>query len=363
MKIMTILGTRPEIIRLSLIMPLLDQYAKQHVIVHTGQNFTRSLNDVFFAQLGLRTPDYVLSHSQKSFGEQLSIIFTELETILSQEEPDRVLILGDTNSALSAILAERMNIPVIHMEAGNRCFDREVPEEINRKMVDSVSSFNLPYTERSKQHLIQEGIPVNRIYVTGNPIYEVIQHYDEDISKSNILERLKVDPYQYFLVTFHRSENVDCPEHLNEIIQGLNLVGIHYGRRIICSIHPRTRSKISKELLDELHPLVEFYEPFGFFEFIHLLQHAACVLTDSGTVQEECCISHVPAVTLRKTTERPETIECGSNVLSGLDARSILEKTDVMLKCQRNWNCPEGYLDRNVSDRVVKFLLGGAAIV
>ncbi|WP_334075761.1 MULTISPECIES: non-hydrolyzing UDP-N-acetylglucosamine 2-epimerase [Paenibacillus] len=359
MKVLTILGTRPEIIRLSLIIPLLDRYASKHVLVHTGQNFTASLSGIFFEQLGLRSPDYVLQDRQASLGGQLAAMFSQVERILQQEQPDRVLVLGDTNSALCAILAERMGYPVVHMEAGNRCFDLEVPEEKNRKIIDAISSINMPYTAQSKSHLIAEGYPSRNIVLTGNPIYEVMRHYEKKIASSDILELLNLRPGDYFLVTTHRAENVDRPEHLREIMSGLNKVAETYGRRLICSIHPRTRSKIASDLRMEMHPLVEFHEPFGFFDFVRLEEQASCALTDSGTVQEECCIMQVPTVTLRRTTERPETVDCGSNIVSGLDAERIARSVALMTEMDRKWECPEGYLAEKVSEKVVKFLLGG----
>ncbi|RRJ61631.1 UDP-N-acetylglucosamine 2-epimerase (non-hydrolyzing) [Paenibacillus oralis] len=359
MKIMTILGTRPEIIRLSLIIPLLDRYADRHVLVHTGQNFTSSLSGIFFRQLGLREPDYSLQDRQATLGGQLAAMFSQMERILEDEKPDRVLLLGDTNSALCAILAERMGIPVAHMEAGNRCFDLEVPEEKNRKIIDAVSSINMPYTQQSKQHLLAEGTPSRNIVLTGNPIYEVLQHYEREISSSDILQRLNLTAGDYFLVTAHRAENVDRPEHLREILNGLNKVAETYGRRLICSLHPRTRSKMTEELRMSMHPLVEFHEPFGFFDFVKLERHTCCALTDSGTVQEECCIMGVPTVTLRRTTERPETVDCGSNIVSGLDAVSILRSAAAMIELPRDWEPPQGYLAKDVSVKVVKFLLGG----
>lgn len=359
MKIMTILGTRPEIIRLSLIIPLLDRYADQHVLVHTGQNFTSSLSGIFFRQLGLRQPDYYLQDRQASFGGQLAAMFSQMEQILKKERPDRVLLLGDTNSALCAILAERMGIPVMHMEAGNRCFDLDVPEEKNRKIIDAISSINMPYTQQSKNHLLAEGFPGRNIVLTGNPIYEVMRHYEPGIAGSDVLERLHLTAGGYFLVTAHRAENVDRPEHLREIMEGLNKVAKTYGRRLICSIHPRTRSKMTDELQLGLHPLVEFHEPFGFFDFVKLERDACCALTDSGTVQEECCIMGVPTVTLRRTTERPETVECGSNIVSGLDSDSILRAAAVMTEMPTDWEPPQGYLAKDVSVKVVKFLLGG----
>ncbi|MDM5313982.1 non-hydrolyzing UDP-N-acetylglucosamine 2-epimerase [Peribacillus frigoritolerans] len=362
MKVMTILGTRPEIIRLSLIIKKLDQYADSHILVHTGQNFTSSLSEIFFQQLKVRTPDYVLLNQQQTLGEQLAAIFKKLETIFLSEKPDKVLVLGDTNSGLSSILAERMGIPVIHMEAGNRCFDLEVPEEKNRRIIDAVSSFNLPYTPQSKENLLNEGIPSKRIYLSGNPIYEVLNHYNNEIEQSVILEKLNLDKKDYFLVTAHRAENVDHEDRLLEIMKGINLVAETYQKRVICSLHPRTKSRIELSPKLEVHPLIEFHEPFGFFDFVKLEKNAFCVLTDSGTVQEECCLFHVPTVTIRKTTERPETIESGSNMLSGINAKQIVNCVKVMVNQQKNWTFPEGYDHKNVSDKVLKIILGGHEI-
>ena len=359
MKIMTVLGTRPEIIRLSLILPKLDRYAQKHIPVHTGQNFTESLSGIFFKELGLRSPDYILQDKALSLGGQLASMFSQVEQILEKEQPDKVLLLGDTNSALCALLAERMGYPVVHMEAGNRCFDLGVPEEKNRKVIDAISSINMPYTEQSKQHLIHEGVPSRRIIRTGNPIYEVMKHYDPQISASSILEQLGLEPQSYFLVTAHRAENVDHPHALAQIMQGLNQVAEQHKKRVICSIHPRTASKLVQGSSIPIHPLVELHEPFGFFDFVKLEQHARCALTDSGTVQEECCILQVPTVTMRRTTERPETVDCGSNIVSGVDADQIAGAVDVMLGLTRQWECPQGYLAEDVSDKVVKFLLGG----
>ncbi|MHA0857018.1 non-hydrolyzing UDP-N-acetylglucosamine 2-epimerase [Paenibacillus sp. CMAA1364] len=359
MKIMTILGTRPEIIRLSLIISLLDRYATHHILVHTGQNFTASLSDLFFKELNIRTPDYMLNTQQTTLGGQLSGMFARLEEVLIQEKPDKVLLLGDTNSALCAILVERLGIPVVHMEAGNRCFDLDVPEEKNRKVIDAISSINMPYTEQSKQHLRKEGFPDHRIILTGNPIYEVMKYYEDDINKSDVIHRLNLKPQQYFIATMHRAENVDRSPQLLEIMKGLNGVAQMYGLRIICSIHPRTRSRISKDLQLVMHPLVEFHEPFGFFDFITLEKNACCAITDSGTVQEECCIMHVPAVTIRRSTERPETVDCGSNIVSGVHAKGIVDAVTMMMNLPHRWVCPQGYLVEDVSYKVVKFLLGG----
>jgi UDP-N-acetylglucosamine 2-epimerase (non-hydrolysing) len=360
---MTILGTRPEIIRLSLIIEKLDVFADTHVLVHTGQNFTSSLSDVFFQQLGIRKPDYILSELHQSLGMQLSTMYEKLETIFIKEKPDKVLVLGDTNSGLSAILAERMGIPVFHMEAGNRCFDLEVPEEKNRRVIDAISSINLPYTPQSRENLVKEGIPRNRIIISGNPIYEVLENFKEQIEESNILEKLSLKKDDYFLVTTHRAENVDHKNRLLEIMKGINMVAKAYQKRVICSIHPRTKSQLERSSAVEVHSLVEFHEPFGFFDFVKLEKNAMCVLTDSGTVQEECCLFHVPTVTIRKTTERPETIECGSNMLSGIDSSQIVNCVHVMVKQPKTWTFPEGYDHKNVSDKVLKILLGGTQFV
>lgn len=360
---MTILGTRPEIIRLSLVIKKLDEYAEKHILVHTGQNFTASLSEVFFKQLKVRTPDYVLINKQQTLGEQLSTMYKRLEEIFLTEKPDKVLVLGDTNSGLSAVLAERMGIPVVHMEAGNRCFDLEVPEEKNRRVIDAISSINLPYTAKSKENLIREGVPSNRIFISGNPIYEVLEHYKNEINRSDILRKLKLNEQDYFLLTTHRAENVDHKDRLLEIIKGINQVAETFQKRVICSIHPRTKSRIEASSSFQVHPMVEFCEPFGFFDFIKLEKNAFCVLTDSGTVQEECCLFHIPTVTIRKTTERPETIECGSNMLSGIDANQILNAVQIMVNQPKTWSFPQGYDHKNVSEKVLKIIMGGMQVV
>ena len=363
MHIMTILGTRPEIIRLSRIIEKLDDVAEKHTLVHTGQNFTHTLSDVFFEELKIRKPDYFLKVSSFLLGEQIGTMFTSLEHILSKEKPDRVLLLGDTNSALSAILMERHGIPVYHMEAGNRCYDLRVPEEKNRRIIDAISTYNLPYTKKSRENLLKENIPVNRIFLTGNPIYEVINHYTKQIDQSNILEKLVLEDKNYFLVTVHRSENVDSADVLKDIFTGLNKIAKIFDKRIICSIHPRTKSKLEGISDFRIEPLVEFHEPFGLFDFIKLQKHAFCVLTDSGTVQEESCILRIPAVTIRNTTERPETVECGSNIIAGTVADSIVHSVQIMLKQSTDWEIPDGYGDTNVSQKVVNYLMGVKGLV
>ena len=357
MKILTVIGTRPEIIRLSLIIKKLDA-CSEHVLVHTGQNFSESLNDIFFKELGIRSPDYYLGAKPSMFGEQVSIILREIEKIFLDVRPDKVLILGDTNSGLSAVAAERLGIPVYHMEAGNRCFDMKVPEEINRRVIDSVSSFALPYTVLSRENLLREGISKARILVCGNPIYEVMDFFMDKINRSCILEILGVKEKQYFLATVHRAENVDKKERLEQIIRGIMNVGQQHNIPVIMSVHPRTRSRMEQFCLKAENSCIRFMEPFGFLDFVKLEKHAVCVLTDSGTVQEECCILGVPTVTVRDTTERPETVECGSNIVSGINPARIAECTKIMLSSSKVWTCPDGYAVKNVSERVAKFILG-----
>lgn len=362
MKIMTILGTRPEIIRLSLIIKKLDTVS-DHILVHTGQNFSKSLKDVFFKELGVRKPDYYLGAESSSIGAQVAKIIEGSHEILQKHRPDKVLILGDTNSGLAAIPAEKMLIPVYHMEAGNRCYDKTVPEEKNRHIIDAASTYNLPYTPRSRENLLREGKNPQSVMMSGNPINEVLTHFDKNISKSPILKKLRLQKNKYFIVTAHRAENVDNPERLNEVFRGLDLIAKNYKIPVICSIHPRTKEKMKKFSIHPKNNLVLLSEPFGFFDFVRLEKNAFCAISDSGTVQEECCIFQVPTVTIRMTTERPETIECGSNILSGLDGDKILECVNLMTNAKNDWVCPQGYLDTNVSTKVVNFILGNNLIV
>jgi UDP-N-acetylglucosamine 2-epimerase (non-hydrolysing) len=269
-----------------------------------------------------------------------------------------MLVLGDTNSALSALIAERYGIQVFHMEAGNRCYDKKVPEEVNRKMIDAISTWSFPYTPNSRENLLIEGKDKKKIYVSGNPIKEVIESYMDKIEASVIHDKLGIKEKEYFLVTIHRAENVDDRERLFEIFKGLEKVYNHYKIPVVCSVHPRTKDKLNKFNLDFKDSLM-LLEPFGFFDFVKLEKNAKCVLTDSGTVQEECCLFHVPAVTVRDSTERPETIECGSNILSGIDSNKILECVKIMINTESEWEIPDGYDENNVSEKMLKHLLGG----
>ncbi len=356
MKILTILGTRPEIIRLSQIIEKLDQIC-EHILVHTGQNFDKNLSDVFFQQLQVRQPNYFLGIRGDSFGEQIGKIIIECEKIIRQEKPNKLLILGDTNSSLSTIVAKRLGIPVYHMEAGNRCYDDRVPEEINRRIIDHSSDILLPYTERSRANLIKEGIANSRIYVTGNPIFEVIQKHQNTINDSSILDQLKINKKQYFLVTMHRQENVDIKERLLGILTSLERLQETYKFPIICSLHPRTKHWMTHYDITITNENIYFCDPFNFFDFIHLEQNAFCVLSDSGTVQEECCIFRVPNVTIRDVTERPETVECGSNILSGAFPDDILRCVHTVLNQSNQWDIPKEYLTPLVSETVIKILV------
>jgi len=357
MKIMTIFGTRPEIIRLSLVMKVLDQHC-EHITVHTGQNYDDSLSDVFIRELEIRPPDVHLGIKSKDFGEQIGQILSKVDDILAAHLPDRVLILGDTNSALSAIAAARRQIPVFHMEAGNRCFDDRVPEEVNRRIIDHASSILLPYTERSKENLVREGIDRDRIFVTGNPIKEVLDNFAEHIEASEIMKGVGVNSFEYFLVTLHRAENVDDPNRLNSILVGLSDVAAKFEKNVLVSVHPRTGEKLKEFGIKPSSRKIRLFNAFGFFDFVKLEKNSLAVLTDSGTVQEECSIFGIPNVTLRDVTERPETVECGSNILAGSAAESIVRAVEIAIAQPAAWTAPREYLAENVSQTVSKILLG-----
>lgn len=357
MKIATILGTRPEIIRLSGVIAHLDRLC-EHVLIHTGQNYDKRLKDIFFAQLEVRSPDMHLDAAGDTLGQSLGRLFERGYAALGETKPDRVLLLGDTNSALLALVAKRMGVPVFHMEAGNRCYDDRVPEEVNRRVIDHCSDVLMPYTERSRANLLREGFASDRVYVTGNPIYEVIRRFEEPIGHSCALDDLGVEAGGYFLVTLHREENVDIEPRLKNLIEGLSLVQREYRMPVIVSTHPRTRKRMETFGLCVDNDQIRFMEPMGFFDFIALEKNAFCVLSDSGTVQEECCIFHVPNVTLRDVTERPETVECGSNMLSGADPDTILRCARTVLSRKPDWPVPAEYLAEDVTQTVAKILLG-----
>ena len=356
MKVLTVLGTRPEIIRLSLVIPRLDRHCA-HILVHTGQNYDPNLNDVFFDQLQVRAPDHFLG-VRGSLGEQLGTILAGVERVVREERPDRFLVLGDTNSGLGAVIAKRLGVPVYHMEAGNRCYDDRVPEEVNRRVIDHSSDVLLPYTERSRQNLLREGIPGYRVYVTGNPIFEVLRHYEPRTRESGVLERLGLAPQGYFLVTVHRAENVDVEPRFRAFTAAFDRLQREYGVPVVVSTHPRTRDRIAHFGVGLDNPDIRYLDPFGFFDFVHLERNARCVLSDSGTVQEECAILGVPNVTIRDVTERPETLECGSNILSGADPESVARCVAIALGRAGTWTAPPEYLVPNVSETVVNIVLG-----
>jgi UDP-N-acetylglucosamine 2-epimerase (non-hydrolysing) len=354
---MTIFGTRPEIIRLSLVAKILDQHC-EHITVHTGQNYDESLSDIFIRDLDFRTPDVHLGIRSSSFGEQAGWILRKTGDVLDRYRPDRVLILGDTNSALSAIVAARSGIPVYHMEAGNRCFDDRVPEEINRRVIDHSSSILLPYTDRSCENLVAEGIERDRIYITGNPIFEVLEHFKPKIDGSEILAELDVKPFDYFLVTLHRAENVDSEDRLNRIFSAFHAIAEKYEKKVLISVHPRTRQKLEQFDTEVRTERIVLLEPLGFFDFVKLEKNSLAVLTDSGTVQEECSIFGIPNVTLRDVTERPETVECGSNIIGGSVPEIILKAVELAVSQAARWTPPAEYLAPNVAQTVSRILLG-----
>jgi len=364
--VVTIVGTRPEIIRLSRIIPKLDK-TYNHVFVHTGQNKDPMLNEVFFKDLDLRAPDVFLDVDISSLGAVLGDTLKKIESVFLQHKPDAVLILGDTNSAISAVLAKRMHIPVYHMEAGNRSFDENVPEETNRRLVDHVSDFNLPYTEHARRNLLAEGIHPRRLMMSGSPMREVLEHYRSKIESSNVLKDLGLEPQKYFLVSAHRQENVDSPERLKDLLDSLKAVHDEWKLPLMVSTHPRTRKKLEGIPGYKGIKGVTFHEPFGFLDYNKLQLNAKCVISDSGTISEECSILGFPAITIRDSIERPEALEFGGIVMTGLKAGNVLAGITEALESAEarsssgshleNSNLPQGYEITDCSSRVVKFML------
>jgi UDP-N-acetylglucosamine 2-epimerase (non-hydrolysing) len=348
-KVLTILGTRPEIIRLSRVIPKLDQ-ATDHRILHTGQNYDATLNDIFFEELELRRPDVVLE-SRGTIGQQLAATFVGVEKYCQEFDPDAVLVLGDTNSGLAAVVCERMGIPVYHMEAGNRCYDLSVPEEKNRRIIDHVSTINMPYTEFSRQNLLREGLPNNKIFVTGNPIREVLNYYSGAIQHSTIVKRLGLAPHQYAVATAHRAENVDDPVRLSNILEAFETIS--QDLPIVFSCHPKTQQRMTKQL----NSRIIVSKPMGFFDWVNLERNSRLAISDSGTVQEEMCLFQKPTITIRATTERPETVMCGSNIVTGLETADIVAGYQQALTLGP-WTVPADYTRANVSDVVVNIIMG-----
>ncbi len=364
LKVLTIIGTRPEIIRLSRVMALLDQHVNQ-IIVHTGQNYDYELNQVFFDDLELRKPNHFLNVDTSSLGAAVGDIIRKTEEVLKKEMPDALLVLGDTNSCLSAYMAKRMHIPVFHMEAGNRSFDFNVPEETNRRIIDHIADFNLVYTEHARRHLLAEGLQHRRIYLTGSPMKEVLDYYQPKIQQSQVLSELKLEAGNYFIVSTHREENVDNPSNLRKIIEILNRLAKEYQLPVIVSTHPRTRKRLEALEGVTFNPLIQWLKPFGFLDYIFLQMNARCTLSDSGTISEESSILNFPAISLRQSMERPEAQDTGSIILTGFDPEIVLNAVRLSVAQHQSGIAnpiPEDYNINNTSWRVLKLILGNTRL-
>jgi len=332
------------------------------MVVHTGQNHSPQLSDIFFRELAIRAPDVHLGVSSIRFTTQLGMIVEKVDELLASFRPERVVILGDTNSGLAAIPAARRGIPVYHLEAGNRCYDDRVPEEVNRRIIDHCSAVLMPYTERSKDNLVREGIERERIFVIGNPIFEVLNEFASEISASDIHERLGLDLERYLLVTMHRAENVDDPLRLRRLMSALDQLADHAALPIIVSVHPRTSDRLESAGIHPASTNVRLLQPLGFFDFVKLERHAACVITDSGTVQEECAILGVANVTIRDVTERPETVEVGSNMITGDSPEAIVRAVDLARSLGTTWRAPVDYVAPHPSRAAAKIVLGRTSV-
>lgn len=330
LKVMTIVGTRPELIKMSRVIAEFDQHT-QHVLVHTGQNYDYELNQIFFEDLNIRRPDYFLEAAGKNAAQTIAQVIMKADEVLEKESPDAVLLYGDTNSCLAVIAAKRRKIPVFHMEAGNRCFDQRVPEELNRKILDHLSDINLVLTEHARRYLIAEGIRPETIIKTGSHMHEVLDYYRPGIDASNVVEQLALIPHEYFVVSIHREENVDSPENLQELLQTLNALAEQYGYPVVVSTHPRTQARLDALADKTVHSSVRFIKPLGFSDYIKLQMQAACILSDSGTITEEASLLSLPAITLRNAHERPEGMDVGTLIMSGLKADSVLDSVAVIM--------------------------------
>ena len=357
---MTIVGTRPEIIKLSRVMAELDKYT-EHVIVHTGQNFDYELNQIFFKELGIREPDYYMDAAGKNAAETISNVIRKSDELIDEVRPDAVLLYGDTNSCLAVISAKRKKIPIFHMEAGNRCFDQRVPEEINRKIVDHLSDINMPLSEHARRYLLDEGIRPETVIKTGSPMTEVLAYHKTAIDECDILEKENLRSGEYFIVSTHREENVDSEKNFHDLLESLNAITEKYNKKIIVSTHPRTRKKLEGMGFVNSNPLVEFMKPFGFIEYVKLQQEAFCVISDSGTITEESSILHFPAITVRQAHERPEGMDEGTLIMTGLNKDRILDAIDVVTSQYASGkdaihSIPD-YSPDNVSKKVVRIIL------
>jgi UDP-N-acetylglucosamine 2-epimerase len=356
---MTVVGTRPELIRLCRVIALLDVHTR-HVLVHTGQNFDYELNEVFFHDLGIRKPDHFLAAAGDSAVATIANILLRVDPVLASEKPDAMLVLGDTNSCLAVIAAKRHKIPVFHMEAGNRCFDERVPEEINRRLIDHLSDINLPYSERARELLLREGFPPDRVIKTGSPMYEVLKHYQSRIEESDVLTRLNLKPRDFFVVSSHREENVDNENNLRDLAETLSEIASRYRQRIIFSTHPRTRKRIEMNGI-KFDPLIELHAPFGFLDFVALQLGARAVMSDSGTITEESAIFNFPALTLRETHERHEGMEESVVMMAGLKAKRVIPALEILLQQprddQRLTRLPPDYAAPGVSHKMLRIIL------
>lgn len=356
---MTVVGTRPEVIRLSRVIAALDRYT-DHVLVHTGQNYDYELNAVFFEDLEIRGPDYFLGAAESSAVATIGQVLIKIDPILNDVRPDALLVLGDTNSCLAAIAAKRRKIPVFHMEAGNRCFDERVPEEINRRIIDHISDINMPYSNIAREYLLREGLPPDRIIKTGSPMCEVLTHYSAKIDGSTILARLGLSPFNYFVVSAHREETIDSPSQFGMLVQVLTSIATEHGKPVIVSTHPRTRKRIDQESV-ELPPEVELLKPLGLSDYVHLEKHAIAVLSDSGTITEESSILNFPALNIREAHERPEGMEEGAVMLTGLDVQRVRQALSVLAEqgrgSTRSIRLVADYNAPNVSEKVVRIIL------
>lgn len=364
LKVMTIVGTRPEIIRLCEIIKKADKYYN-HILVHTGQNWDYNLNEVFFKDLELRNPDYYLNAVGNNLGETMGNIISKSYDVMLKEKPDCILILGDTNSALSAISAKRLKIPIFHMEAGNRCFDYNVPEEINRKIVDHISDINLAYTENSRRYLLSEGFRKEHLFVTGSPMTEVLKVYEHKINSSNVLNELNLTEKKYIILSIHREENVDKEKSFENLVESVNSVAETYKMPVIFSTHPRTQKKISEKEI-KFNPLIQSLKPFGFFDYCKLQKNSYCVLSDSGTISEESAILKFPAISIRTSSERPEVIDKGNIILGGIKKDEILSSIEItvdMFKYENRENIPYDYKDDNVSEKIIKIIQSYTKII
>ena len=360
LKVMTIVGTRPELIKMSRVIAEFDEYTN-HVLVHTGQNFDYELNQVFFDELGIRKPDYFLGAVGNNAAQTIARVIEKADEVLEKEQPDALMLYGDTNSCLSVISAKRRKIPVFHMEAGNRCFDQRVPEELNRKVLDHLSDINLVLTEHARRYLLAEGIPADRIIKTGSHMQEVLEYYMPKITTSDVLNRLNLQPQRYFLLSAHREENVDSPENLQDLLDTMQALVKQHEMPVIVSTHPRTRQRLEMLGIDNLDSRIQFLKPFGFFDYVKLQMEAFCVLSDSGTITEEASLLNLPAVTIRNAHERPEGMDEGVLIMSGLKAERVLDAVRIVTQQHngevRQFKIVPDYEGGLVSKKVLRVVL------